>query len=173
MMELFSLTTNITITDIQWQAYPISFFLLLLCIITVLGNILVIYAIIRRHTLHTSTHYYIGSLAFSDLLVGLIVMPFAFIFGMTDDEYWLFSRNLTFLCDYWHSMDIFATTASIFSLCAIGLDRYNAIVKPIEYPNSFVSKKWYYVLPIIWMCSAIVSFPPGIYFGTTQAITRT
>ena len=172
-MGLFSLRTNITITDIEWKAYPIGLFLLLLCLLTVLGNILIIYAIIRKSTFHTSTHYYIGSLAFSDFLVGLIVMPFAFIFEMTDDEYWLFSRYLTFLCDYWHSMDIFATTASIFGLCAIGLDRYTAITKPIEYPNSFLSKKWYYVLPMIWICSAIVSFPPGIYFGTTQAMSRT
>ena len=172
-MELFSLRSNITITDIEWQAYPIGFFLLLLCLLTVLGNILIIYAIIGKSTLHTSTHYYIGSLAFSDLLVGLIVMPFAFIFEMTHDEYWLFSRYLTFICDYWHSMDIFATTASIFGLCAIGLDRYKAITKPIEYPNSFLSKKWYYVIPMIWMCSAAVSFPPGIYFGTTQTMFRT
>ncbi|CAF0969988.1 unnamed protein product [Adineta ricciae] len=170
-MELFALT-NDTITAIQWQAYPIGFVLLLLCLFTVLGNFLIIYAIICKSTLHTSTHYYIGSLAFSDLLVGLIVMPFAFIFEMTHDEYRLFSRHLTFLCDYWHSMDIFATTASIFGLCAIGFDRYIAITKPIEYPNSFLSKKWYYVLPMIWFCSAIVSFPPGIYFGTTQAISR-
>ncbi|UJR20026.1 hypothetical protein I4U23_023160 [Adineta vaga] len=171
-MELFSLTTNIKITDVQWQAYPIAFFLLLLCLLTVVGNLLIIYTIIRSSTLHTSTYYYICSLAFSDLLVGLIVMPFAFIFEMTDDEYWLFQRHLTFLCDYWHSMDIFATTASIFDLCAIGLDRYIAITKPIEYPNSFLSKKWYYVLPMIWLCSAIISFPPGIYFGTTQSISR-
>ncbi|UJR17378.1 hypothetical protein I4U23_004273 [Adineta vaga] len=171
-MELFSLTTNITITDIQWQAYPIAVFSLLLCLLTVLGNILIIYAIIRKSTLHTSTYYYIGSLAFADLLVGLIVMPFAFIFEMTDDEYFLFRRHLTFLCDYWHSMDIFASTASIFGLCTIGLDRYIAITKPMEYPNSFLAKKWYCVLPMIWICSATVSFPPVLYFGTRQAISR-
>ncbi|UJR34846.1 hypothetical protein I4U23_027627 [Adineta vaga] len=171
-MELFSLTTNVTITDIQWQAYPVAFFSLLLCLLTVLGNILIICAIICKSTLHTSTYYYIGSLAFADLLVGLIVMPLAFIFEMTDDEYWLFRRHLTFLCDYWHSMDVFASTASIFGLCTIGLDRYIAITKPMKYSNSFLSKKWYYVLPMIWICSAIISFPPVLYFGTRQTITR-
>ncbi|CAF1538190.1 unnamed protein product, partial [Adineta ricciae] len=171
-MELFSLTTNVTITDIQWQAYPVAIFSLMLCLLTVLGNILIIYAIISKSTLHTSTYYYIGSLAFADFLVGLIVMPLAFIFEMTDDEYWLFRRHLTFLCDYWHSMDVFASAASIFGLCTIGLDRYIAITKPMEYPNSFLSKKWYCVIPMIWICSAIVSFPPVLYFGTRQAITR-
>ncbi|CAF0895322.1 unnamed protein product [Adineta steineri] len=171
-MELFSLTTNITITDIQWQAYPIGIFLLLLCLFIILGNLLIIYVIIRENTLHTSTYYYIASLAFADLLVGLIVMPFAFIFEMTNDEYWLFRRNLQFLCDYWHSMDIFASTASIFALCIIGLDRYIAITKPIEYLNSFLSKKWDYILSIIWITSAVIAFPAVAVFGTAQTVSR-
>ncbi|CAF0798069.1 unnamed protein product [Adineta steineri] len=171
-MELFSLTINTTITDVQWQAYPIGFFLLLLCLLTILGNLLVLYAIIREKTLHISTYYYIASLAFADLLVGLIAMPFAFIFEMTDDEYWLFRRHLRFLCDFWHSMDIFASAASIFGLCAIGLDRYISITKPMLYPNSFISKRWYYMLSIIWIGSAMISFPAVIYFGTAQTTNR-
>ncbi|CAF0887805.1 unnamed protein product [Rotaria sordida] len=171
-MELFSLTKNITITDVQWHAYPIGFFLLLLCILTILGNLLVIYAIIRERTLHTSTYYYVASLAFADLLVGLIAMPFAFIFEMTDDEYWLFPRHLRFLCDFWHSMDIFATTASIFGLCSIGLDRYLFITKPIEYPTSFIANRWYYMLSFIWIGSALISFPAVVHFGTVREILR-
>jgi dopamine D1-like receptor len=172
-MELFSLTSNTTITDIQWQAYPVGFFLLLLCLLTILGNILIIYVVIRESTLHTPTYYYIASLAFADLFVGLIAMPFAFIFEMTDDEYWLFPRHLRFLCDFWHSMDIFASTASIFGLSAIGLDRYMAITKPIEYPNLFISKRWYYMLSLIWICSAVISFPAVVHFGTEQVTSRT
>ncbi|CAF1383840.1 unnamed protein product [Rotaria magnacalcarata] len=171
-MELFSLTKNVTITDVQWHAYPVGFFLLVLCLLTIFGNLLIIYAIIREHTLHTSTYYYVGSLAFADLLVGLIAMPFAFIFEMTDDEYWLFPRHLRFLCDFWHSMDIFATTASILGLCTIGLDRYLYITKPIEYPASFISKKWYFMLSFIWIVSAFISFPAVFHFGTAQEIAR-
>ena len=172
-MELFSLTTNTTITNIQWHAYPIGFFLLLLCLFTVLGNLLIILAVIREYTLHTSTYYYVASLAFADLLIGLIAMPFAFIFEMTDDEYWLFPKHLKFLCDFWHSMDIFASAASIFGLSAIGLDRYVAITRPIEYSNSFVSRRWYYMLSFIWIGSAIISFPAAVHFGTERAIFRT
>jgi hypothetical protein len=172
-MGLFSLTTNTTITDIQWQAYPIGFFLLLLCLFTIFGNLLIIYAIIRDYTLHTSKYYYIASLACADLLVGSIVMPFAFIFEMTDDEYWLFPRRLLFLCDFWHSMDIFSSTASILGLSAIGLDRYVAITRPITYPNLFISKRWYYVSSFIWICSAVISIPPLIHFGTEPLFSRT
>lgn len=172
-MELFSSNANTTVTNIQWQAYPVAFALLALCLFTVVGNLLIIYAIFYDNTLHTSKYYYIASLAFADLLVGLIVMPFAFIFEMTDDEYWLFPRNLGFFCGFWHSMDIFASTASIFGLSAIGVDRYVAITKPIEYPSSFICKKWYYILSFTWICSAVISFPVVIHFGTEQVFSRT
>lgn len=171
-MELFSLNANTTVTDIQWQAYPVGFVLLTLCSFTIIGNLLIIYAIIYDRTLHTSKYYYIASLAFSDLLVGLIAMPFAFIFEMTDDEYWLFPRHLGFFCDFWHSMDIFASTASIFGLSAIGIDRYVSITKPIEHRNSFICKRWYCVLSFTWLCSAAISFPAVIHFGTEQVLSR-
>ncbi|CAF2750642.1 unnamed protein product [Rotaria sp. Silwood2] len=138
-----------------------------------LGNFLIIYIVIREYTLHTAKNYYIASLAFADLLVGLIAMPFGFIFTMTDDEYWLFRRHLKFVCDFWHSTDIFASTASICGLTTIGLDRYVAITKPMTYPNSFVSTRWYYVLSFIWICSAVISIPAVIPFGTEQVSSRT
>lgn len=171
-MELFSLTRNTTVTDIKWQAYPIGLLLLLLCLFTILGNLFIMYVIIRDRVFHASKYYYIVSLASADLLVGLITMPLAFIFEMTDDEYWLFPQHLRILCDFWHGLDMFASTASIFGLCAIGMDRYAAITRPIEYPNTFMSKRWYYILSFIWVSSAIISFPPVIYFGTEKALLR-
>ncbi|UJR19076.1 hypothetical protein I4U23_022207 [Adineta vaga] len=158
--------------NIQWQVYAIGFVLLLLCLLTILGNLLIIYVIIRENTLHTSTYYYIASLAFADLLVGLIVMPIAFVFGMINDKYWLFLEHLKFLCNYWHSMSIFICTASIFALCTIGLDRYMAITKPIEYPNLFISKKCFYILFNIWISSAIIAFPAVNLFGTIEDISQ-
>ncbi|CAF1329821.1 unnamed protein product [Rotaria sordida] len=69
-------------------------------------------------------------------------------------------------------MDAFGTTASIFGLSAIGIDRYVAITRPMEYSNSFISKRWYYVLSFIWICSAVTSVPPVIFIGREQVSTR-
>ena len=120
----------------QWIAYFVGFCMFVLCSFTVLGNLFIIYAIIRKRALHASKYYYIMSLAFADLIVGLVVMPFSSIFILADDEYWLFSPYLRFLCDLWHAIDIFASTASILGLCTIGIDRYVVIKKPIQYPTS-------------------------------------
>ncbi|CAF0823186.1 unnamed protein product [Adineta ricciae] len=142
----------------------------MLCSFTVLGNLFIIYVIIRKRTLHTSKYYYIISLAFADLIVGLIVMPFSSIFILADDEYWLFSPYLRFLCDIWHAIDIFASTASILGLCTIGIDRYVVIKKPIQYPTSFISKRWHLMLSFTWVCSALISFPAILYWGTKQPV---
>lgn len=45
--------------------------------VAVIGNILVILSIYKEKSLQTATNYYIVSLAFADLLVAAVVMPFA------------------------------------------------------------------------------------------------
>jgi dopamine D2-like receptor len=51
--------------------------LVLFPIFTLFGNVLVILAVCRERTLQTVTNYFIVSLALADLLVAVVVMPFA------------------------------------------------------------------------------------------------
>ncbi len=58
-------------SDNNFWVLPVA----VLPILTVLGNLLVIASVWREKTLQNSTNWLIVSLAFADLLVGLIVMP--------------------------------------------------------------------------------------------------
>lgn len=46
-------------------------------ILTLFGNVLVILSVCRERALQTVTNYFIVSLALADLLVAVVVMPFA------------------------------------------------------------------------------------------------
>lgn len=64
------------------------------------------------------TNYFIVSLAFADLLVSILVMPFGAIELVQD--VWIYGEMF---CLVRTSLDVLLTTASIFHLCCISLDR--------------------------------------------------
>jgi uncharacterized membrane protein YidH (DUF202 family) len=80
-------TTNNSRLEFQNEALGV--FLIGISLITILGNFLVIAAVVRERSLKSSTNYYIVSLAVADLLVGLVVMPFNSLNEMTNN-YWFF-----------------------------------------------------------------------------------
>lgn len=65
------------------------------------------------------TNYFIVSLAFADLLVAVVVMPFAAIELTTG--HWRYGQVF---CLVRTSLDVQLTTASILHLCCIALDRW-------------------------------------------------
>lgn len=65
------------------------------------------------------TNYFIVSLAFADLLVSVLVMPFGAMELVQDN--WIYGEMF---CLVRTSLDVLLTTASILHLCCISLDRY-------------------------------------------------
>ncbi|XP_011665161.1 dopamine receptor 2-like [Strongylocentrotus purpuratus] len=129
--------------------------LCLCCCLTIFGNTLVIAAVYRERNLRTVTNYFIVSLAFADLLVGSIVVPFAIIDTLTAG-YWFFDA---IWCDLWHAFDVLGCTASILNLCVISLDRYWAVTHPMSYPTRVTKKMAGLLIVVVWLASAAISFP--------------
>ncbi|EJW78673.1 tyramine receptor tyra-2, partial [Wuchereria bancrofti] len=70
----------------------------------------------------------VANLAFSDLCLGVIVLPLSSIYAIANE--WLFTSTL---CVVFVSADILCSTASIWNLSIVGLDRYWAITTPMAY----------------------------------------
>ena len=125
------------------------------------GNSLVILSVCRHSKLRVTTNWFVVSLACADILVALFAMTFnasVIISGR-----WLFKP---WVCDFWNSCDVLASTASILHLCCISIDRYIAIMRPLDYPMKITTRRVVYALCAVWISSALLSYIPiftGVY----------
>jgi len=130
-----------------------------------LGNVLVIASVRRHRKLRVPTNRYVVSLAMADFLVAVCAMTFNAAVELSGGK-WLLGDVM---CDVWNSMDVYFSTASILHLCCISVDRYYAIVRPLEYPAIMRTVTVTAMLSSAWTLPALISFIP-IFLGwyTTQ-----
>uniref|UniRef100_A0A0N4ZRI5 G_PROTEIN_RECEP_F1_2 domain-containing protein n=1 Tax=Parastrongyloides trichosuri TaxID=131310 RepID=A0A0N4ZRI5_PARTI len=137
-------------------ALAYTLFLCLIPLATVIGNVLIIVAVLRFRTLHTAINFLILGLAVADLLVALFVMPFAVYVYMHDGNWLLGSR----MCDMYTAGDVACSTASILLLAVISFDRYRAVSSPIEYSRQSKNiKRVLLILLAIWIISFSLASP--------------
>ncbi|XP_012343768.1 octopamine receptor beta-3R-like isoform X1 [Apis florea] len=124
-----------------------------------IGNALVIASVRRHRKLRVPTNRYVVSLAAADFLVAVCAMSFNASVELTGR--WMFGR---IMCDVWCSLDVYFSTASILHLCCISVDRYYAIVRPLEYPAIMKRLTVTCMLASAWLLPAFISFIP-IFMG--------
>ena len=129
--------------------------LALLILWTLFGNVLVCAAIVRyRHLRSKVTNIFIVSLAVSDLLVAVLVMPWKAVAEVAG--YWPFGA----FCNVWVAFDIMCSTASILNLCVISVDRYWAISSPFRYERKMTQRLALVMIGVAWALSVLISFIP-------------
>ncbi len=62
----------------------------MVCLIVIFGNIMVITAVKITHKLRGATNLFIVSLAWADLMLGIVVLPFSAMYEVF--EMWLFGK---------------------------------------------------------------------------------
>lgn len=127
----------------------------LLTLLTALINGAVIIAICTTKKLHLPANYLICSLAITDFLVALLVMPISILYITM--ETWTLGQVV---CEVWLSVDMTCCTCSILHLCVIALDRYWAITKAIEYARKRSGRRAASMVGIVWVLSVFISMPP-------------
>lgn len=125
----------------------------LIGIVSVCGNGLVLYVIYRNKTLQTFTNYLIASLATADLLVGFLGVPSVII------NYVGLPRNFNG-CLFTICMIVIATDISIFSLLAIGIERFLAIKYPLRHRRWMNGETAVAMIVVVWVAGIVVGLVP-------------
>uniref|UniRef100_A0A3Q3LVS1 Alpha-2B adrenergic receptor n=2 Tax=Mastacembelus armatus TaxID=205130 RepID=A0A3Q3LVS1_9TELE len=132
-------------------AIVITFMMLL----TIVGNILVIIAVLTSRSLKGAQNLFLVSLAAADILVATLIIPFSLANEL--QGYWAFS---SIWCEIYLALDVLFCTSSIVHLCAIALDRYLSISRPVSYGAKRTSSRIKAAIIVVWLISAVISFPP-------------
>lgn len=127
----------------------------IMMIIVVIGNMLVIIAIATEHSLSSVQNWFIASLAFADLSLGLIIMPFSLAYELLG--YWMFG---SLWCDIHGALDVLLSTSSIMNICLISLDRYWSITRALDYLTNRTQARVMIYIMAVWALSALISIPP-------------
>ncbi|KAM5213747.1 histamine H2 receptor isoform 1-T3 [Hipposideros larvatus] len=131
----------------------VSVVLTALILVTIAGNVVVCLAVGLNRRLRSLTNCFIVSLAITDLLLGLLVLPFSAFYQLSCR--WSFGKVF---CNIYTSLDVMLCTASILNLFMISLDRYCAVMDPLRYPVLVTPARVAISLVLIWVISITLSF---------------
>lgn len=123
-------------------------------LLAIIGNVLVMAAVVLERNLRTVANYLVVSLAVADMMVATLVMPLAAVNEVS--QRWFLGREI---CDMWVSLDVICCTSSILHLVAISLDRYWAVTR-VDYIHHRSGKRILMMVGASWTLSLMISIPP-------------
>lgn len=140
------------------QAWTIflMFVMILVLILTVVGNITVLVVLRYSNVLTTIVNsHLLVSLSIADLLVAVLVMPCAL--DAVNTGTWRCGKT-------WGKINGFGNflfcISSIIHLMMLSIDRYLAISRPLFYPMEMTSRRAIVICFVAWIYSAVWAFLP-------------
>ncbi|NXG39630.1 NK1R protein, partial [Dromaius novaehollandiae] len=129
--------------------------------VSVVGNVVVMWIILAHKRMRTVTNYFLVNLAFAEASMAAFNTVVNFTYAVHNEWYY----GLLY-CKFHNFFPIAAVFASIYSMTAIALDRYMAIIHPLQPRLSATATK--VVIGIIWLLAFLLAFPQGYYSVTEE-----
>ena len=119
-----------------------------LMLISIVGNSLVLAAILRTPSLRSPSTVFLSNLAVSDLLVGLVLQP-VFIAHLL--------KASVLLEHAYSTLSLLACGVSLGTITAISVDRFLALHYHLRYPNLMTIRRALYTSATIWFICFLLS----------------
>ncbi|XP_014599240.1 PREDICTED: neuropeptide Y receptor isoform X1 [Polistes canadensis] len=151
----------------KWFQATIYFLYFTIFIVALIGNGLVCYVVCSSPRMHTVTNYFIVNLAISDILISVFCIPTTFV-SILILQYWSFGWTLCPIVNYSQAVSVLV---SAYTLIAISIDRYIAIMWPFK-PRMSKKQATFLILGV-WLLALTVSFPIAVVSELVQPVNGT
>ncbi|XP_037029317.1 RYamide receptor-like isoform X2 [Bradysia coprophila] len=122
-------------------------------LVALFGNGIVCYIVQSSPRLHTVTNFFIFNLAVGDILMSLFCVPFSFV-SILLLHYWPFGSVMCHLVNYSQAVSVLV---SAYTLVAISVDRYIAIMWPLR-PR--ITKRYAKcIIFVVWTIALLTAIP--------------
>ena len=127
----------------------------------IIGNGIVLWIVVRSHRMRTVTNIFLANLAFADMLIGALSIPFQFQSALL--QRWILPE---FMCPFCPFINVISVNVSIFTLTAIAIDRYRVVVNPL-WPR-LTKLRAQLIIIAIWIIAIITAIPMYLALGVTM-----
>lgn len=158
IMEVTDLDPNsLKHLRLEYASLTIVFVLIEIVIFlpTIFGNSLILISIALFKRLRTRMNILIANLAVSDLLIGLVMIPYDMCF-----LHYNYLRSGKYTCLLRHSIEFSFLGASVLNLLVISVERYYAIVKPLKHVRAATTKLLVTMIASSWAVVIAVACLP-------------
>lgn len=134
-------------------------YIILYCTVSIAaigGNTIVIYLVIKFRKMRSVTDMFILNLAFGDLLMAILCIPFTFTANLLFHA-WPFGSLMCRLVSYSQAVCVFT---SAYTLVAISIDRYIAIIYPLR--PRMTKRHCKLLIFLVWSVALMTPLPTAL-----------
>ncbi|XP_013781729.2 RYamide receptor-like [Limulus polyphemus] len=135
-------------------------------LLAVMGNLCVLWIVATSLRMQTVTNFFIANLASADIIIGLFSIPFQFQAALL--QRWVLPE---FMCAFCPFVQTLSVNVSIFTLTAIALDRFRAVMYPLKARTTKLRAK--FIILGIWAFAAAASLPYALALRVTYVYDPT
>lgn len=135
-----------------------------------IGNFLVIRAVKINQTMHTTTNFLIANISTADFITMLSCLPFVILKFYSHPD-GMVGKMVCILITK-NNISCITLSVSIISLCVLAVERYHALIKPMQHRLRMNKDNVLYVVFVIWLSSLVAALPLIVFTDYDQQLHR-